>query len=189
MTNFEKITKGAITQNNARRFGDTRLQWRITAQKFAECEEKGRTPIRIVNVNTTAHLPRYRIDYVKNGQYRYAFGDNGLTSHGADNWIILYRAEYGTTSERAETPEWIQVLINQGISLSSLRDNLTHHGYTSRNIIAAARRGATKVNSDLAHNMRRAAVRHLLTDYDDRDKSGMDDYQVRELRRSMTPLV
>ena len=185
---YQNILRGEVTQNNARAFGDVHVQWRSLACHFAEKEKNGETPYRLTNVNSCGgKLIRCRIDYIRDGSYRYEFGTDGLTAGGANNWITLYFAFHGTSKEKQNTPTWIKNLQKElsPSEIGEVMNNLTYHGWTSRNIIVAAKKGK-KINEEKIEDMKRASRRHSLTDYDEVDKRGMTDYEVRELRREMS---
>jgi len=182
----EKL-RGEVTQNNSQKDRDVRLQYKSVAASFADCILRGETPHRYTNVNAAGgKLQRVRIDYLKpDGSYDYIFGSDGLTPSGAENWWTLYVAEFGTEKEKENLPEWLKNL-PENCSLTELRDNLVYRGYTSRQIIAVAKRNKKLQQKWLVDNLKRAAIRHSLTNYDDIDKSEMSDVEVRELRREMS---
>ncbi len=67
-------------------------------------------------------------------------------------------------------------------------ENLMTNGYTGAYIITQILKG-NKPKDDKIESMKIAKKRHLLTSYDSINKKSMNDYEVRELRRSANHII
>ena len=74
--------------------------------------------------------------------------------------------------------------LNYESLIEEIENNFQNSGYCSKHLI---RRG--KIDNKLIESMKVARIRHEFTSYDDINKEGLNDYQVRELRRTANRLA
>ena len=143
-------------------YGRCKIQYKRIAEVI---EQQG----YCVTSTSSAYREQVRIDWVEDGEY-YSTGVIRRTAG-------LYFAElkFGNSNLKRKIKKL-------GIDVDLVLENLETDGYTGVYICSQVRKG-NKPNPEKIENMQIAQMRHVLTDYDDIDKRGMTDYEVRELRR------
>jgi len=155
---IKKILKGQRADN---------AHGMITIQHNSEAEKIAKRGYALINCSK-AHTRDARVDYIEDGQFR----TTGVISETRANWFIKIKFE-----------GFHKILKKESYNVAEILKNLETNGYTGMYICVQIAKG-NKPNADKVASMRTASARHLLTDYDEIDKKGMTDYEVRDLRRS-----
>ena len=171
----QKIANDIKGQKAETYYGYVTIQHKSEAKNFYKLLEAGKLPIIIINTSS-AYERRYRVASYIGGEYS--------TTGRLKLWAVyaykaIVEAEKGYNSKLSA---WAK---QNGINLGDWSNNVQNNGYNGCRIWVAYQRGY-KVQERYTDGMVRAAMRHSLTDYDEIDKKGLSEYEVRELRRSAT---
>lgn len=154
---LETILKGQKAENN---YGIITIQYKREASIIAQLG------YCFVNCNS-AYKNQARIDYVENGNFQ----STNVIDRNKALWFIKVKfLGFDKNLEKA------------GFKTGDILNNLVTNGYTGQYICIQIQKG-NKPKEEKVKNMKIAILRHTTTNYDLCDKKGLDDCQVRELRR------
>ena len=155
-------------------YGRITIQRHALARTFTkQLNDAARIAWKITNTSS-AHLQRYRVD-VFSLEDGYSHSPR-LTISAAKAYIAFLALENGNN-------EALRVWADDNnINISLWRTNIETQGYNGIRLWGAYKRGRIP-HARYITGMERAHARHTNTNYDEIDKRGMTDYEVRELRR------